>query len=81
MEDQIEYLAKHQYGGTIRLGAYPCVVKKGTKLEMAYLKYGKGINAPWYIPRDSLLILQYLVSNLLLSTKDIDTGMNLIINI
>jgi CTP synthase len=52
MEDQEQYLAKHQYGGTIRLGAYPCVVKKGTKLEEAYLKYGKVKRAPWFEPRD-----------------------------
>ncbi len=52
MEDQANYLAKHQYGGTIRLGAYPCIVKKGTKLEDSYLKYGKVAGAPWFIPRD-----------------------------
>ena len=40
MPDQKEYLSKRQYGGTIRLGAWPCVVKKGSKLEEAYLKYG-----------------------------------------
>lgn len=28
MPNQAEYLAKRQYGGTIRLGAWPCVVKK-----------------------------------------------------
>ncbi len=46
MPNQAEYLAKRQYGGTIRLGAWPCAVKKGTKLEDAYRKYGKIKNFP-----------------------------------
>lgn len=54
MEAQKEYLEKHQYGGTIRLGAWPCVVKKGTVLEASYLKYGKVSNAPWFIPREKM---------------------------
>ncbi|MFZ5932671.1 MAG: CTP synthase [Patescibacteria group bacterium] len=45
MPNQAEYLSKRQYGGTIRLGAWPCVVKKGTKLGEAYLKYAKVKNA------------------------------------
>lgn len=52
MENQKEYLEKHQYGGTIRLGEYPCVVKAGTKLEKSYLDYGKVVGAPWFISRD-----------------------------
>ena len=48
MPNQKEYLAKRQYGGTIRLGAWPCLVKKGTKLEKAYLKYEKVKGAPWF---------------------------------
>ncbi|MBI3887937.1 CTP synthase, partial [Candidatus Microgenomates bacterium] len=32
MEAQKEYLAKHQYGGTIRLGAWPAVIDKKSKL-------------------------------------------------
>jgi CTP synthase len=36
MPDQEEYLKKHQYGGTIRLGGWPCKIKKGTKLEKIY---------------------------------------------
>jgi CTP synthase len=52
MDAQKDLLKKRQYGGTIRLGAYPCVVKKGTKLEISYLKYGKVVGAPWFIPRD-----------------------------
>lgn len=36
MPNQAEYLAKRQYGGTIRLGAWPCRIKKGTILAKAY---------------------------------------------
>jgi len=36
MPDQKEYLKKHQYGGTIRLGAWPCSIKKNTKLFEIY---------------------------------------------
>ncbi len=50
MPKQKEYLEKKQYGGTIRLGAWPCVVKEGTKLEGAYKRYGKGRISPWYLP-------------------------------
>ncbi len=48
MDNQIEYLAKKQYGGTIRLGAWPCRVRRGTILEKAYLKYGGNMENPWY---------------------------------
>lgn len=50
MPDQAEYLKKGQYGGTIRLGAWPCLVKPDSKLETAYKTYGDGKNAPWYQP-------------------------------
>lgn len=36
MPHQKEYLSNKQYGGTIRLGAWPCVVKKNTQLHTAY---------------------------------------------
>jgi CTP synthase len=36
MEEQIEKLKKNNYGGTMRLGAYPCVLKKGTKTYESY---------------------------------------------
>ena len=36
MPDQEKYLAKRQYGGTIRLGAWPCRIKKGTRLSKIY---------------------------------------------
>ncbi len=38
MPEQKEYLEKHQYGGTIRLGAWPCKIGKGTKLSQIYGK-------------------------------------------
>jgi len=36
MPQQKEYLAKHQYGGTIRLGAWPCRLRKDTIVWNAY---------------------------------------------
>jgi len=38
MEDQKKYLETHQYGGTIRLGAWPCKIQKNTILEKIYQK-------------------------------------------
>ena len=38
MPDQKKYLEKHQYGGTIRLGAWPCVIKSNSLLEKIYGK-------------------------------------------
>lgn len=38
MPDQKKYLEMHQYGGTIRLGAWPCKIKKGTLLDKIYKK-------------------------------------------
>lgn len=62
MENQKEYLAKKQYGGTIRLGAWPCVVKKGTKLEYAYKRYGARKDSPWFQP-NPLSIHQSQITN------------------
>lgn len=36
MPDQKEYLAKMQYGGTIRLGQWPCLIKSGSLIDQAY---------------------------------------------
>ncbi len=47
MPDQKEYLKKKQYGGTIRLGSWPCKLTPKTKLFDAYKKYGKNEDAPW----------------------------------
>lgn len=51
MDAQKEYLLKKQYGGTIRLGAWPCMVKKDTKLYDAYKNYGMDHKSPWFVPR------------------------------
>lgn len=40
MPDQVEYLKNKNYGGTIRLGAWPCKLKPGSILEDAYRTYG-----------------------------------------
>ena len=39
MPDQEEYLKNRQYGGTIRLGAWPCKLLKGTQLRKIYEKH------------------------------------------
>ncbi len=36
MPEQEKKLLKNNYGGTMRLGAYPCVLKDGTKARAAY---------------------------------------------
>lgn len=36
MQDQIEKIKNKNYGATMRLGAYPAVLKKGTIAELAY---------------------------------------------
>ncbi len=36
MPDQVKYLKKHHYGGTIRLGSWPCSIKPNTKLFEIY---------------------------------------------
>ncbi|MFH0955736.1 MAG: CTP synthase [Candidatus Falkowbacteria bacterium] len=41
MPGQKELIAKRQYGGTIRLGGWPCKVVPGTHLASAYAKFGK----------------------------------------
>jgi len=50
MPEQEKYLAQRQYGGTIRLGAWPCLIKKGTILEKSYWEYGRVKKAPWFEP-------------------------------
>lgn len=43
MEHQKELIAKKQYGGTIRLGGWPCKLVKGTHLDKVYTKkFGTG---------------------------------------
>lgn len=38
LPEQVEKLSKKNYGGTMRLGAYPCNLEKGTIAHEAYLK-------------------------------------------
>jgi len=38
MLEQKKHLADNKYGGTMRLGAYPCYLKKGTMARAAYKK-------------------------------------------
>lgn len=40
MPDQEEYLRKKQYGGTIRLGQWPCLIEPGTVLFESYKRFG-----------------------------------------
>ncbi len=47
MEKQKQFLKKHQYGGTIRLGSYPCRLKKYTLLKRLYKKYTTTKKSPW----------------------------------
>lgn len=53
MPHQKEYLKNNQYGGTIRLGAWPCKLQNGSKLKELYRMHGKGKGKPWNIPRDN----------------------------
>lgn len=42
MPDQEKYLKKRQYGGTIRLGAWPCQINPASRLYKFYLKNPSG---------------------------------------
>jgi len=50
MPNQAEYLKLRQYGGTIRLGAWPCIVRSGTKLFDLYNQNTKNKQYPWNFP-------------------------------
>ncbi|KKP42627.1 CTP synthase [candidate division WS6 bacterium RIFOXYD1_FULL_33_8] len=43
MEEQKKNLKDGKFGGTIRLGAWPCKVEKGTLLESLYSKYSNNL--------------------------------------
>lgn len=52
MPNQKKYLAKKKYGGTMRLGAWPCVLSKGSVLYEAYNKWNKlGLNTLYNLPQ------------------------------
>ena len=53
MPDQLEYLKNKQYGGTIRLGSWPCKLTPKTKLFDAYKKFGQNKDAPWNSEKNS----------------------------
>lgn len=42
MQSQEKLIKEKGYGGTIRLGGWPCLLKPGTRLAEAYNKYNKG---------------------------------------
>lgn len=50
MPKQEAYLAKHQYGGTIRLGAWPFLPAQGSRLKSLYEEYGRDKTTPWHQP-------------------------------
>ncbi len=39
MPEQLKHIANKEYGGTIRLGSWPCLLNKHTQLETLYKKY------------------------------------------
>lgn len=47
MPDQESYLKKRQYGGTIRLGSWPCVLSEGSVVKETYDKWGNKKGNPW----------------------------------
>jgi len=52
MPHQKEYLLKRQYGATMRLGAWPCILRNGTLIYEAYQKWLKlGINSLYQLPQ------------------------------
>ncbi len=62
MPGQKKYLEKHQYGGTIRLGQWPCKVKKETVLWEAYTRKSEirnpkfETNSKFKIPNSKLVV-------------------------
>ena len=66
MPNQKKYLAEKQYGGTIRLGAWPCLINPKTKLEQSYQKYGSDRKSPWFYPNPLQKKLSMVGNNRLL---------------
>ena len=46
MKEQQELIKKREYGGTIRLGAWPCKIEKGSLIYEMYDKYANGLYRP-----------------------------------
>jgi len=59
MPGQKAYLAKKQYGGTIRLGAWPTLLTKKSKIYELYSNYGGDKNSPWFQPNPNQKALQH----------------------
>ncbi|MFA6171950.1 MAG: CTP synthase [Patescibacteria group bacterium] len=55
MPEQKELIAKKQYGGTIRLGGWPCKIVPGTHLESAYAKAPADKKAGWKAGKDMIV--------------------------
>lgn len=53
MDDQKKLLKEKKYGGTIRLGAWPAKLQKGTRLKSFYKKYGNAKSNAWYEPTEN----------------------------
>jgi CTP synthase len=51
MPDQEKYLKNHQYGGTIRLGSWPCQLDRKSLIYEAYRQEGMEKNSPWWLDR------------------------------
>ena len=43
MKEQQELIKNKEFGGTIRLGAWPCKIEKGSVIYKLYKKYGNGL--------------------------------------
>jgi CTP synthase len=50
LPDQKKNIAHKEFGGTIRLGAWPCLLKEGSLLSAVYKKYGGSLKNVWYKP-------------------------------
>ncbi len=50
MEHQKKHLAEGRYGASMRLGSYPCILKKGSIAETAYR------TAKWYMTKEGTII-------------------------
>ncbi len=51
MPDQEEYLRQNQYGGTIRLGSWPCRIVRNSRLDSGYRDHGMDSGYPWWETR------------------------------
>lgn len=54
MPEQIEYLKKRQFGGTIRLGAWPCALDRQSMVWKLYDHFEKDFPSPWKKNNDFL---------------------------